>query len=248
MSFILECENVKKYFGEVRAVDGISLQVKQGDIISIVGPNGAGKTTFINLITGWLTPDAGKIVFERRDITRKSPHDRVKLGITRSFQLVNLFDGLPVLLNVKVAILTRRKLTGKILSTIDRYDDVNNEAFQLLKQLGIENHADELAVNLPHGDKKLLDVGLALAMQPKLLLLDEPTSGVSTREKRKIMDIIVSAVRERKVTTLMVEHDVDLAFSYGNTVIVMSQGKIIATGKPGVVRKIPEVVALGYGE
>jgi len=248
LTFILECENLKKYFGEVHAVDGADLQLRREETTSIVGPNGAGKTTLINLITGWLTPDTGKVIFDGRDITHRSPHDRVKLGVTRSFQLVNLCDGLSVLDNIRVAILARRRLAGIFFSLVDRYGYVSDEAFQLLKQLGLEDHANELATTLPHGDKKLLDVGLALATQPKLLLLDEPTSGVSTREKSGVMDIIVSVVRDRKVTTLMIEHDVDLAFSYGTNVIVMSQGTVIATGKPGEVRKIPEVVALGYGE
>jgi branched-chain amino acid transport system ATP-binding protein len=247
LAYILECIGIKKYFGDVHAVDDITLQLKTGIISTILGPNGAGKTTLINLITGWLTPDAGKIIFDGTDITHLTPHDRVKRGICRSFQLVNLFDEMTVLDNICIAILTRKKLTKSLLRPLKHYKDVETEAYDLLKKLGLEKYASELAINLPQGSRKLLDVGLALALQPKLLLLDEPTSGVATSDKTQVMDTISSLVRDAKVTALMVEHDVELAFSYSTELIIMSQGKIIAQGPPEIVRKAEEVIRLGYG-
>ncbi|MEM3404706.1 MAG: ABC transporter ATP-binding protein [Nitrososphaerales archaeon] len=248
MNFILECIGLKKYFGDVKAIDDVNLKVKSGEITSILGPNGAGKTTLINLITGWLNPDTGKILFDGFDVTSVPPHDRVKRGICRSFQLVNLYDEMSVLDNISIAILSRKKLTGSLFKPLKHYKDVEEEAYSILKKIGLENRAHELAINLPHGSRKLLDVGLALALQPKLLLLDEPTSGVATREKTQVMHILSSIVRETKVTALMVEHDVDLAFAYSSEVVVMSQGKIIAQGPPEVVKKVEEVIKLGYGK
>lgn len=244
---LLECIDCRKYFGSVRAVDGVYLQIKRDEVISIVGPNGAGKTTLVNLISGYYAPDHGRIIYEDRDITKLPPHDRVRLGILRSFQLVNLFNNLSVLDNIVISILAKRKLTNKFYSLISRYRDVTEEAFVVLKNLGLERYADELVVNLSQGDKKILDIGCTLVYQPKLLLLDEPTSGVSREDGHALMKKTYSILKDNKISAVIVEHDIEIAFSYAERVVVMQEGRIIAEGHPDEVRKNPEVVKLGYG-
>lgn len=236
---ILETQNLRKYFGEVHAVDDVNFKVKEEEIVAIIGPNGAGKTTLVNVITGYLKPDRGKIIFMGKDITNTSIYERIRAGIVRSFQLVNIFEGLSAFDNIRVAINSREKKEGKIFSLIDRDTAVTNEALQILDLFGLPK--DTLAKDLPHGDRKLLDVATAFALKPKLLLLDEPTSGVSTREKNKIMDVIIPAARKEKVSLVVIEHDMDIVFNYSDRIVVMHQGKILFEGKPDEVREHSEV-------
>ncbi|MEM2210947.1 MAG: ABC transporter ATP-binding protein [Nitrososphaerales archaeon] len=236
---ILETQNLRKYFGEVHAVDNVNFKVKEEEIVAIIGPNGAGKTTLVNVITGYLKPDGGKIIFMGKDITNASIYERIRAGIVRSFQLVNIFEGLSAFDNIRVAINSRERKEGKIFSLIDRDTTVTKEALQILDLFGLPK--DTLARDLPHGDRKLLDVATAFALKPKLLLLDEPTSGVSTREKNKIMDVIIPAARKEKVSLVVIEHDMDIVFNYSDRIVVMHQGKILFEGKPDEVREHTEV-------
>lgn len=245
---ILKIKNLKKYFGEVRAVDGVDLEIYKGEFVSIIGPNGAGKTTLINLISRWLKEDSGKIEFMGRDITRITrPYEASKIGIVRSFQLVNLFDNLTVLDNLRVAILSRYRRSIKMFSLVDRDEQVRREAIEIAKTFNLLDKIDALARELPHGDRKLLDVAIAYALRPKLLLLDEPTSGVSTSEKRPLIDTIKNAVAREGITTVVVEHDMDIVFSYSDRVIVMHQGKVIASGRPSEVQTNVEVRSIVMG-
>lgn len=245
---ILRTENLKKYFGEVRAIDNVNLEIYESEFISIIGPNGAGKTTLINLISRWLREDSGRIEFMGRDITKiTKPYEAAKLGIMRSFQLVSVFDNLTVLDNIKVAILSRSGKSSRIFSLLDRDKGVEKEALKIAEAFNLLNRIDVPARELPHGDRKLLDVAISYAFYPKLLLLDEPTSGVSTREKRQIMETIRATTSREGITTIIVEHDMDIVFSYSDRVIVMHQGRIIADGKPGEILRNTEVRSIVMG-
>ncbi|MFQ5710156.1 MAG: ABC transporter ATP-binding protein [Candidatus Geothermarchaeales archaeon] len=238
---ILVTEKLKKYFGEVHAVDEVDFQVKEGEMMSLVGPNGAGKTTLVNLISGYLIPDSGRILFLGNDITRKSPYARIRDGVARSFQLVNLYDELTLLDNVRIAILSRAGKTMKFFTLLERDTEVRKEAEDLLDAFGIRELENLLPTGVSQGDRKLLDVAIAVALKPKLLMLDEPTSGVSSREKRGIMDRIVDVVRGEKISSLIVEHDMDIVQEYSDRVAVMHEGKMLAIGGPDEVMEDPKV-------
>jgi len=244
---ILEVSGLKKYFGEVKAVDGVNFAIKKETITSIIGPNGAGKTTLLNLISGMLKPDAGKVVFMGKNITKMPPYKIAKLGIGRSFQLVSVYDGLTVFDNIRIPILSRMGKTKSMVSLLERDVKVKEEANEILELFGLFDKKDVLAGELPHGDRKLLDVAIAFALNPKLVLLDEPTSGVGVREKRHVMDVIEKAVREKGVTAIIVEHDMDIVFSYSDRIIVMHQGKILADGSPGEIKENEEVKTVILG-
>lgn len=233
---ILVTNKVRKYFGETRAVDRVDLTIETGEVVSLVGPNGAGKTTLIGLISGLLFPDDGKIFFLENDITSMSPYRRIRVGIARSFQIVNLFDQLTALDNVRLAIFSREGKVTNLATLAESDQGVKKEAYDLLDQFGIKHRTDVLAGSLAEGERKLLDVAVAYALRPKLLLLDEPTSGVSTREKGAIMETVSSVVRSDKTSAVIVEHDMDVVFKYSDRVVVMHQGKILADGPPSEVR------------
>jgi branched-chain amino acid transport system ATP-binding protein len=212
-------------------------------VLALIGSNGAGKTTLINLISGLIPPDSGRIDFQGNDITRASVHRKIELGIARSFQLVNLFDGLTVQDNVALAIFSREGRTRRLLSLAAADGAVRDEAAVVLKQFGLNGRAEVLAGGLSQGERKLLDVAVAYALRPKLLFLDEPTSGVSTREKAPIMDIISEVVRSGGITAVIVEHDMDVVFRYCPRIVAMHQGTILADGTPDEIRNNEQVTA-----
>jgi branched-chain amino acid transport system ATP-binding protein len=244
---LLETINLKRYFGETRAVDDVNLTIAEGEFISIVGPNGAGKTSLCNVVSGLLAPESGKIIFKGEDVTHASVIERVKVGIARSFQLVNLFDDLSAFDNAALAIFSRENKTRNLamLAHLDR--DVIAEADEVLGQFGLAAKRNEAARGLAQGERKLLDVALAYALRPKLLFLDEPTSGVSTRNKGQIMDTIASVVRGEGITAVIIEHDMDVVFKYSNRIVVMHQGAILAQGTPDAIRKNDQVAMILLG-
>jgi branched-chain amino acid transport system ATP-binding protein len=245
---ILQTEGLKKYFGEVRAVDHIDLEVKEGEILSIIGPNGSGKTTLLNLISNMIEPDSGKVFFYSKDVTRWPPSRLARMGLVRSFQLVNLFDGLSALENVKAAVIAKLGRTSKLFSSLNRDEEVTRRSFELLELFKLSDKAGTLARDIPHGDRKVLDVALCFALDPKLILLDEPTSGVSTSEKRPVIQRIEEAVRKGGVTAVIVEHDMDIVFGYSDRVVAMHEGRILAEGKPEEVKANEEVRRVITGE
>lgn len=240
---ILKTTQLSKSFGETHAVDHVDLTVAQGEVLALIGSNGAGKTTLINLISGLIPPDSGRVEFQGADITRASVHRKIELGIARSFQLVNLFDQLPVRDNVSLAIFSREGRTRRLLSLADADTAVRDEAMAVLKQFGLDGRAEVPAGGLSQGERKLLDVAVAYALRPKLLFLDEPTSGVSTREKAPIMDIISQVVRSGGITAVIVEHDMDVVFTYCPRIVAMHQGTILADGSPDQIRSNAQVTA-----
>ena len=244
---LLETVNLKRYFGDTRAVDNVSLTIAQGEFISVVGPNGAGKTSLCNVVSGHLAPESGKVIFNGEDVTHASIIERVRAGIARSFQIVNLFDDLSAFDNAALAIFSRENKTRNLatLAHLDR--DVIAEADAVLSQFGLAGKRDEPARGLAQGERKLLDVALAYALRPKLLFLDEPTSGVSTRNKGQIMDTIASVVRGEGITAVIIEHDMDVVFKYSNRIVVMHQGAVLAEGTPDAIRKNDQVAMILLG-
>ncbi|MFQ5897786.1 MAG: ABC transporter ATP-binding protein [Candidatus Methylomirabilia bacterium] len=244
---LLRTENLKKHFGDTRAVDGVDFIISEGEFVSLVGANGAGKTTLVNLISAYLQPDSGQIFFRGRDITFSPVAERIKAGIARSFQLVNLFDDLSAFDNVALAIFSRQGKTHNLFALADRDGDVAQETLDVLRQFGLESKRNTLARGLAQGERKLLDVAVAHALRPKLLFLDEPTSGVSTREKRQIMDTVAAVVRAGQITAVIIEHDMDVVFRYSDRIVVMHEGTILADGSPEEIRKNEQVATTLLG-
>jgi branched-chain amino acid transport system ATP-binding protein len=244
---LLRTEGLKKYFGDTRAVDGVDFTVNEGEFLSLVGTNGAGKTTLVNLISAFLFPDSGRIFVGERDITYSPVDERIRAGIARSFQLVNLFDDLSVLDNVALSIFARDGKTKRIFALAERDAAVTGEALDLLGQFGLGGKAQALAGGLAQGERKLLDVAVAYALRPKLLFLDEPTSGVSTRDKARIMDTVSAVVRGGKITAVVIEHDMDVVFKYSDRVVVMHEGRFLADGPPDEIRQNRDVATYLLG-
>ena len=244
---LLETVGLTKHFGALRAVDAVDFSVDKGEFLSLVGSNGAGKTTLVNLISAQLMPDAGRILFEGRDITAASVAERIRAGIARSFQLVNLFDGLSVIDNVALSIFTRDGKARRLWSLADSDREVAAEAVEVLRLFGLDRKRSLLAGGLAQGERKLLDVAIAYALKPKILFLDEPTSGVGTRDKAQIMDTVAAVVRAGHGTAVVIEHDMDIVFTYSDRVAVMHEGAMLADGAPAAIRANREVAAVLLG-
>jgi len=243
MSVLLVTKKLVKYFGETHAVDNVDFVVNESEVLALIGSNGAGKTTLVNLISGLFRPDGGEIIFRGQDVTHQSVHERIRAGIARSFQLVNLFDQLTTLDNVALSIFAREGKTRKLLVLAEADRRVWQEAAQILHLFGLDAKARMLAGGISQGERKLLDVAVAYALRPKLLFLDEPTSGVSTREKAPIMDTITSVVRSEHISAAIIEHDMDVVFNYSDRIVAMHQGAILADGSPDEIRRNEAVQA-----
>jgi len=244
---LLETSKLTKYFGDTHAVDKVDFSIGEGEVVSLIGSNGAGKTSLVNLISGLLTPDSGTIVFRGMDVTHESVYGRIRAGIARSFQIVNLFDELTVLDNVALSIFSRELKTRFFWKLADHDHPIWQEAHDILQQFGLEPKSSVLAGGISQGERKLLDVAVAYALKPKLLFLDEPTSGVSTREKAPIMDIISSIVRSQGITAVVIEHDMDIIFKYSDRIVVMHQGVVLASGRPEEIRQNEAVKDAVFG-
>ena len=243
---MLEVRGVRKSFGGFVAVNDASVSVARGQIAAIIGPNGAGKTTLFNLITGHLRPEAGAVVLEGRDITGLPPHDVCRLGMGRSFQRTNIFPRLTVYQNVQAAFLSHR---GRGLDLWSRVDELyRGETEGLLASLGLRERAGEVSGFLSHGAQKQLELGIALASEPSLLLLDEPTAGMSVSETRETIRLVERIARERGLTLLFTEHDMEVVFSIAQKITVLHQGRVIADGAPADVRADAEVRRVYLGE
>jgi branched-chain amino acid transport system ATP-binding protein len=201
----------------------------------------------VNLISAYLQPDSGQIFFQDHDITSLPVADRIKAGIARSFQLVNLFDDLSAFDHVALAIFSREGKTHNLFALADRDVDVAQETEEVLREFGLDSKRNTVAGDLAQGERKLLDVAVAHALRPKLLFLDEPTSGVSTRDKGQIMDTVSSVVRAGKITAVIIEHDMDVVFKYSDRIVVMQEGLILADGSPEEIKQNSEVAAMLLG-
>jgi branched-chain amino acid transport system ATP-binding protein len=243
---VLDVRGVRKAFDGFQAVAGVSLSVRQGQIAAIIGPNGAGKTTFFNLITGHLRPDGGAVLLNGRDITGLRPHDICRLGMGRSFQRTNIFPKLTVFENVQAAFISHRRRGLSLFSRVDGLYREDTDA--LLASLGLLDKAGEVSGFLSHGNQKQLELGIALALEPEILLLDEPTAGMSATETHEAIALIERMARERHLTLLFTEHDMAVVFSIAHRITVLHQGKVIADGAPEDVRRDPEVRRVYLGE
>jgi branched-chain amino acid transport system ATP-binding protein len=243
---VLEVRDIRKSFDGFQAVGGVSLTVPRGSISAIIGPNGAGKTTLFNLITGHLVPDRGRVVFKERDVTGIAPHDLCRLGMGRSFQRTNIFPRLTVYQNVQAAFLSHRERGFDLFTPVERLYGDETEA--LLHAVGLLDKAGEVSGFLSHGNQKQLELGLALALEPELLLLDEPTAGMSAVETRETIRLIERIARERHLTLLFTEHDMEVVFSIAQRITVLHQGKVIADDIPAEVRRHPEVRRVYLGD
>ena len=244
---LLETTRLTKYFGDTHAVDQVDFSIGEGEVVALIGSNGAGKTSLVNLITGLLQPDSGRILLRGADVTHQSVYRRIKAGIARSFQIVNLFDELTVLDNVALSIFSREELTRFFWTLADHQHLIWQEAHDILRRFGLEPKSSMLAGGISQGERKLLDVAVAYALRPRLLFLDEPTSGVSTREKAPIMDVISSIVRSQNITAVVIEHDMDIIFKYSDRIVVMHQGAVLASGRPEEIRQNEAVKDAVFG-
>ncbi len=243
---MLEVRGLRKAFGGFEAVGGVSLAVAGGEVAAIIGPNGAGKTTVFNLITGHLRPDAGAVILQGRDITGVPPHDVCRLGMGRSFQRTNIFPRLTVFQNVQAAFISHRGRGRDLFTRVEPLYRAETE--MLLESLGLLGRSGEVSGFLSHGAQKQLELGIALASEPRLLLLDEPTAGMSATETRETIRLIDRISRERGLTLLFTEHDMEVVFSIAQKITVLHQGRVIAEGAPGEVRNDPEVRRVYLGE
>jgi branched-chain amino acid transport system ATP-binding protein len=245
---ILETRGLTKTFGAVTAANSLDVSIEAGSVVGLIGGNGAGKTTFINLVTGYLAPTSGTVHFDGRDITGVVPRRITRLGLCRSFQIPQVFDTLTAYENILVGLgvvsLGRRAFVGSALG--DR--DPEAVAEEMLDRFHLSRYRDERASALPEGVRKLLDIAMALAVKPRILLLDEPTSGVSADEKFALMDLVLEAIRADGVTVLFVEHDMDVVRRYVGRILAFYEGRIIADGAPADVLGHPEVRRLVVGE
>ncbi len=243
---ILEVTDLYKDFSGLEVLFGINLLVKQGDRHAIIGPNGAGKSTVFNLITGKYVPSKGRIRFDGRDITGFPPHRVSRLGLARSFQITNIFRTMSVLENIRNAVLSRNGFRYSIRARLSKMSAVNEEAERILSQLELLDRRDIPAGELAHGHQRALEIGLTLAMDPKLILLDEPTAGMSTTETRDMVSLI-QKVTEGK-TLVIVEHDMDVVFRIATQISVIYYGEVLASGPPEEIRKDQRVKDAYLGE
>lgn len=244
-AIILETRDLRKEFGGLVAVNDVSIKVKAHTLHTIIGPNGAGKTTFFNLLSGNLKPTTGRVIFEGRDISDLPPYRTVHLGIGRSFQITNIFPNLTVLENIRLAAQAVGGDSFKFWRHYQHFKQYEEQALEIISQIGLSGQVGMLAQMLPHGDKRKLELGIILASDPKLLLLDEPTAGMAREEIPMLMNTI-DQIREKGDRTIMlVEHKMDLVMNVSDWITVMHQGQVLAEGTPGEIAA-NEVVQSAY--
>ena len=241
---ILVVKELSKSFGGVRAVERVSFSVAAGELLAMIGPNGAGKTTCFNLINGQLRPDAGQIHFEERNVQGLAPEERCRLGIGRTFHVAATFGSMTVRENVQTALLS---IDGKLRSVLASFPRTQ-EAMQLLERTGMHRQADRPCAELAYGDLKRVELTVALAARPRLLLMDEPTAGMATAERGELMQLIADIARREKIAVLFTEHDMDVVFRHADRVIVLADGELIAQGAPAEVRADARVRRIYLGE
>jgi branched-chain amino acid transport system ATP-binding protein len=243
---MLTVEKLKKSFDGFIAVNGVSFSLAKGELCSIIGPNGAGKTTLFNLITGHLSVDEGKLIFKGIDITRMPPHRICRLGMGRSFQRTNIFPRLTVFQNIQAAVLVHRGESLNFFTPVETF--FQEETRAILERVGLKEHAEKVSGSLSYGFQKQLELGIALASEPELLLLDEPTAGMSAQETRQTIELIGRITREKGLTLLFTEHDMEVVFSISARIMVLHRGRLIAEGSPEEVRNNPDVKKVYLGE
>ncbi len=245
---LLQIQHLNKAFGRVQAASDIHLDFQEGVLTSIIGPNGAGKSTLINMLSGSLPVDSGRIVFRGTDITHMPIHRRVRLGLCRSFQLVNIFPELTVFDNVQLPALAVRGRTRNLLGMMAKEQAVAQRVDELLDMIGLAAEARTIASALSHGDQRVLEVGIALAAEPKLMFLDEPTAGMNPVERVRILESIRRLSRQGQTTCVLVEHDMDIVFSLSDRVVVLHHGEVIGDGTTDEIQRNARVREVYLGQ
>jgi branched-chain amino acid transport system ATP-binding protein len=236
---MLRVQALLKSFGDFKAVNGANLTVEKGQLVAVIGPNGAGKTTLFNLISGQLQPDGGSIVFNDENINKLPPYKICRKGIARSFQIANVFPRLPVFRNVQVSVLSQQKLSNKLFHPASQM--AVEETSRILESVGLLDKKFDVAGALSHGDKRTLEIAIALGNEPELLILDEPTAGMSPEETTATMSLIQKLADKQGLTILFCEHDMEVVFNVAQSIMVMQQGYTIIQGAPEEVRQDSEV-------
>ena len=238
---LLAVERVSKYFGALAALVNVSFSVRRGEVFSVIGPNGAGKSTLFNVISGLHAPSSGQITFKNEDITALEPAAINRRGLAKTFQITTVFPGISVYDNVRVAAQSRAPVSGLIRS-LWRRPDVDASVMELLGTFGLERRRDELARNLSHGEQRYLEICLALATEPTLLLLDEPTAGMTPGETKDATALIRRIAQQRGLTVLLIEHDMSVVMGISDRIAVLHFGQSIAEGPPEAIRNDPQVI------
>jgi branched-chain amino acid transport system ATP-binding protein len=238
---MLEVQHLSKSFGGVKATDDVSIDFADGSLTAVIGPNGAGKSTFFNLITGALKPDSGRILLNGVDMADRSPPDIVRHGIGRAFQVASIFPSLTVHETMLAAVSADQRLAS-VLHRRFPLAETRDRAEYAMEILGLADKRDRIAATLSHGDQKLLDIALALVLDPKVLLLDEPTAGMGTEERWRMIDKVYELWQRQKITVVFIEHDMDIVFKIAPWIVVLCYGRILATGAPDDIRRNPAVI------
>jgi branched-chain amino acid transport system ATP-binding protein len=245
---LLEVRGLSNFFGNVCTARDLDLRFEEGVLTSLIGPNGAGKSTLINLLTGHLPVQQGRILFQGRDVTRLPVHRRVRLGMGRSFQIANVFPQLTVLQNVLIPVLALSGRTAHPFARVSREAAPRREAEEVLERIGLSAEREVAAGALSHGDRRLLEVGVALASRPRLLFLDEPTAGMNPVERTRLLASIRALAAEGRATFVLVEHDMDVVFALSRRVVVLHRGELLCDGAPERVRGDPRVREVYLGD
>ena len=245
---ILEIKDVYKSFGGLMAIECVSMDIQEQEVCSIIGPNGAGKTTLFNVVSGRFPPDDGHVSFQGMEITGKPAHRIVSMGIGRTFQITNIFPLLSAFENIQAAVIKNRNKSFTFFRSAKRIQEIQDDAWQILKEIELVDQAEVISGHMPYGDQRRLEIGIALANRPSLLLLDEPTAGMSPEETRSTVRLIERLIKERKMTLFVIEHDMDVVFSISDRIYVLHQGALIAEGSPEEVAKNQDVIGAYLGE
>ena len=245
MAKVLEVHELAKSFGGVQAVKNLSFDLAEGQLLAMIGPNGAGKSTCFNLINGQLRPDYGRVVIMGKKINGYKPRQVWKLGVGRTFQITSTFASMTVLENIKMAVLSHHRQTKSLFSKVRRL--YTEESMELLKLVGIEDQHDRACGVLAYGDLKRVELAVALANQPKLLLMDEPTAGMGPAERQSLMELTSNIVRNRNIGVLFTEHDMEVVFTHSDRIIVLNRGELVAGGTPAEVRENNKVQEIYLG-
>ncbi len=245
---VLRIENLSKSFEGNQVFNDISFAVPKGELSAIIGPNGAGKTTLFNLITGYLIPDKGRVIFKEKDISGMQPFDIVRLGMARAFQITNIFPRMSVLENVVTTIITKDNGNLNMITAVSKLKAVHDRAYQVLENVGLADLAHRQSGTLAHGNQKRLDMAVALALEPELLLLDEPMAGMSPEERWQMVDLVKQLWERLKITMVFIEHDMDMVFGISQKVRVLCYKTLLAEGTPQEISSNPQVIEAYLGE
>ncbi len=231
---ILRTEGLTKNFGGLRAVDGLDLAIEEGKLTSVIGPNGAGKTTLFNLITGMIRPDAGRVIFREQEITHLPIYQIVRRGVSRSFQILNLFNELTLMENVWLGVQAQQGHGPELLTHAETLSSVREETERLIAEVGLASRAELPVKLLSYGDRRLLEITLSLTTRPALLMLDEPMSGLTSEDRKRVAEFMRALAG--RITVLVVEHAMDVVLTISDHIVVMHQGQLLAQGSPDVIR------------